>query len=36
MDPSITTGEGQAGLKRSLLDIQQQAMEMIRQAESKQ
>jgi hydroxylamine dehydrogenase len=34
MDPSMVTGEGQAGLKQSLLDIRQQAKEMIRQAES--
>ena len=35
MDPSMVTGEGQAGLKQSLLDIRQQAGEMIRQAGSK-
>ena len=35
MDPSMVSGEGQAGLKRSLLDIRQQAEEMIRWADSR-
>ena len=36
MDPSIVTWEGQAGLKKSLLDIRQRAKEMIQQADAKQ
>lgn len=35
MDPCFVTWEGQAALKQSLLDIRQQAKEMIRQAGSK-